>query len=903
MTPLTVLLSLATWTVHPLRRLKAAIAVSFLLLQAGAAVSAGAIELAGITVSSRLNESLEAAIPLKGLAADIPPTSLTASLASAEAHGEAGIPFDKEIADLLFTVDLSSDPPAVLVRSNNAVGAPFLRFLLAVELGEQRLLRDYTVMLDPPSSVESVQVAVTQAATPEIPGSSLFYPGEYIGPVERGETLMQLARRVLVADPITLEQTMVALASDNPEGFIDGNMNLLREGATLHVPSERQMAATDAEAAREIYENHLLNWLQRQSQANAGEAPTANWMTIHSPGADGTDAATEKQGDAPTDYILRIVQPVEEAFSGQPLRTAQASAADDQTGSSEAPAAPATPDADATVIALTDRLTAVEESLGSKELENQQLNQQVELLQQQLEKTIQLIELQETQLAIAQQQLKTILAQEVEKSAAAAESGSESSATASARSDEPDASSTREQQTVATSSQTAPDQAGEAEDGSAMPEEVLAEADGATAPMPAASGALTGDASATTETPSPAPPWVEPAQTIDWLMDQIQNLAHITVGLSRVLTEELSDGESVVPGMSQQTLMLLAAAVLLLLLLILFRRRRASSGAVAGSASDIDAPTRRPLFESAARASPAEPDAAGSTPPDESIGAGFVTDIETQRGVAVQSDEVDPLTESEIYLAYGRTVQAEQTLRDAILRTPDRIELKLKLLEVLKVLARSEAFLELAAEIRAVVAAGSPEEAHLEKLIRESPSSDNSTTAEAAAVAVPTGAEPPRSTVTPGQVSAQGGGAARSVEDDGIAFEFDLDADPDPVAEAGRAEVGAPAPTSSAQDSFGDLELELESPFAETESVPTGSGSGLITPPEMADSPNDPSMTSESAPAPSPEGEERTQLELANAYLEMGDPAAAREILTALSASENPAIATRAKELLSNIDR
>jgi FimV-like protein len=44
-------------------------------------------------------------------------------------------------------------------------------------------------------------------------------------------------------------------------------------------------------------------------------------------------------------------------------------------------------------------------------------------------------------------------------------------------------------------------------------------------------------------------------------------------------------------------------------------------------------------------------------------------------------------------------------------------------------------------------------------------------------------------------------------------------------------------------------------------------------------------------------------LELANAYLEMGDPAAAREILTALSASENPAIATRAKELLSNIDR
>jgi len=44
-------------------------------------------------------------------------------------------------------------------------------------------------------------------------------------------------------------------------------------------------------------------------------------------------------------------------------------------------------------------------------------------------------------------------------------------------------------------------------------------------------------------------------------------------------------------------------------------------------------------------------------------------------------------------------------------------------------------------------------------------------------------------------------------------------------------------------------------------------------------------------------------LELANAYLEMGDPAAAREILTALSASEDPAIARRAEERLSNINR
>ncbi|MGE4659596.1 MAG: hypothetical protein AAEJ16_02285, partial [Arenicellales bacterium] len=155
-------------------------------------------------MSSRLNESLEASIPLKDLAGDISVDSLTVSLASAKAHREAGIPFDKEITDLLFTVDLSSDSPAILVRSSAAVGAPFLRFLLVVESGEQRLMRDYTVMLDPPNSVEPVQFAVAQAGAREIPGSSFLYPGEYIGPVERGETLMQLARRVHVANPITL---------------------------------------------------------------------------------------------------------------------------------------------------------------------------------------------------------------------------------------------------------------------------------------------------------------------------------------------------------------------------------------------------------------------------------------------------------------------------------------------------------------------------------------------------------------------------------------------------------------------------------------------------------------------------------------------------------------------------
>jgi FimV-like protein len=51
------------------------------------------------------------------------------------------------------------------------------------------------------------------------------------------------------------------------------------------------------------------------------------------------------------------------------------------------------------------------------------------------------------------------------------------------------------------------------------------------------------------------------------------------------------------------------------------------------------------------------------------------------------------------------------------------------------------------------------------------------------------------------------------------------------------------------------------------------------------------------------DNEEKTQLELANAYLEMGDPAAAREILTGLSLSQDEAIKERAQALLEEARR
>ena len=60
----------------------------------------------------------------------------------------------------------------------------------------------------------------------------------------------------------------------------------------------------------------------------------------------------------------------------------------------------------------------------------------------------------------------------------------------------------------------------------------------------------------------------------------------------------------------------------------------------------------------------------------------FLSDFGLGGMGSVQADEVDPLAEAEVYLAYGRDEQAEEVLREATTRNPDRYELKLKLLEI-----------------------------------------------------------------------------------------------------------------------------------------------------------------------------------------------------------------------------
>ena len=66
---------------------------------------------------------------------------------------------------------------------------------------------------------------------------------------------------------------------------------------------------------------------------------------------------------------------------------------------------------------------------------------------------------------------------------------------------------------------------------------------------------------------------------------------------------------------------------------------------------------------------------------------------------SMQADEVDPLAEAEVYLAYGRDEQAEEVLKEAAARNPTRHELKLKLLEIYRQRDDVKSFETLAEEL------------------------------------------------------------------------------------------------------------------------------------------------------------------------------------------------------------
>ncbi|MEP7097829.1 MAG: FimV/HubP family polar landmark protein [Dokdonella sp.] len=248
-----------------------------------------ALGLGPIHVKSRLNQPLDAEIPvIEGSAHDA--DGLLVTLAGADEFEHIGLSRSRLGVPLEFAVGKNAQGALVIkVTSKEPVRSAYLDFLVEANWTKGRLLREYTVLLDPPVTAPATGRATTAAlaespatvtvakntrpaehaaATPtptpaprpaakparEAAAASKVSKGEY-GPVGAGETLSEVARATREGTGASVNQMMMALLKSNPNAFYKDNINALKRGAILRVPAadEIKAAGSAAEAAAQVH--------------------------------------------------------------------------------------------------------------------------------------------------------------------------------------------------------------------------------------------------------------------------------------------------------------------------------------------------------------------------------------------------------------------------------------------------------------------------------------------------------------------------------------------------------------------------------------------------------------------------------------------------------------------------
>lgn len=274
--------------------------------------SADAVTMGQARVESYLNQPLSATIPLIGLA-DGQHRDLRLRLANQAAFDRLGITYEPSLADLQFAVVREGDDWVVRVTTRRPVREPFLDFPLQLSWTGGRLVRQYSLLLDPVSRPTPIRDATVTGqapvARPASPGPATATPPapRTVAPVSiardtvtvrRGDTLWLVAERVRTAG-ITTRQMAMALLRANPEAFIDGNLNRVRAGAELRIPPLGFIQQLDPAAARAAFAAEIERWRRpavataprsvERAPSRSPQAPAPEPASLSEPAA--TDAA------------------------------------------------------------------------------------------------------------------------------------------------------------------------------------------------------------------------------------------------------------------------------------------------------------------------------------------------------------------------------------------------------------------------------------------------------------------------------------------------------------------------------------------------------------------------------------------------------------------------------------
>lgn len=410
--------------------------------------AASALGLGQIEVKSRLGQPFLAEIPIvTSDPAEL--ENLQAELASPLVFARVGLqPPMGVVAQLQFTSALdAAGNPVIRVTSQEPVNEPLLTFLVSVDWGQGRLVREYAALVDAPRTVSApMQPAIeetvvsapntierpvepeaapppvqappegepeavaendpdavpatpqpepepvpTQVAVATPPPSPVPGLGEMEGDysVRRGDTLSEIASRIR-GEGVSLDQAMIALLRANPDAFIGGNINRLKAGAVLDIPAGEELASVDAGQARRLVASQMQQWRDArravpQPAMEGGIVASAASGGAASASGAAANGAGDAGGAATADARLEIVPP----------GASRATQAGNQSGIN----------AGGEGEMLRQELQTTQETVAAREAEIRELKSRVSELEQLQKKQDQLISMKDSELAAAQQRL------------------------------------------------------------------------------------------------------------------------------------------------------------------------------------------------------------------------------------------------------------------------------------------------------------------------------------------------------------------------------------------------------------------------------------------------------------------------------------------------------------------
>lgn len=292
---------------------KTALAAAAIALLGLSGTGAHALSLGRLTVQSALGEPLRAEIDVPEITAD-EAASLKAGVALPDAFVAAGMEYNPAMSSLQATLLRRADGRAYLrLSSERTINDPFVDLILEATWSQGRIVRDYTLLFDPPS-LRKAPAAPTLAqvptapvvtnlpskATPASPSPSAAAPvrapstpkaaaprpaapapapvdasGEQLT-VKKGDTASKIANSIKPAG-VSLDQMLVAMLRTNPDAFVNDNLNRIRAGAVINVPkTELAQSVAPAEASKLVVaQSKDFNDFRRSLASNAPAAAVA----------------------------------------------------------------------------------------------------------------------------------------------------------------------------------------------------------------------------------------------------------------------------------------------------------------------------------------------------------------------------------------------------------------------------------------------------------------------------------------------------------------------------------------------------------------------------------------------------------------------------------------------------